>query len=275
MSKPRTSPKRKKTKKPPAKPKKKPVKPKKKAPVATAEIKAGDYILADFIGYTHEDHRLFDTTKEDIAKAEGVFDEEDVYQPRLVIVGQEWVVSGVDEALIGMKVGQKKKLVLEPEKAFGIRDPKQVRIIPRARIKSDQKLGRGMRIRVGNQTGTVRHVGGGRVTVDFNSPLAGHTVDYEISVIRKLTKTQEKLKAFVHRRFQGVEPDAINVSAKGKTVTINITADPRILLNQSLQLWKLGITHDIETHLKDKFKKVQFVEEWDVSPAKTTGEQTT
>jgi FKBP-type peptidyl-prolyl cis-trans isomerase 2 len=241
----------------------------KKPSPPTAEIKDGDFILADFIGYTHEDHRLFDTTKDDIAKAENVFDEEEIYQPRLVIVGQGWIVPGVDEALIGMKVGQTKNITLEPLKAFGLRDSQQVRIIPRARIKTDKKLVRGMRVRIGNQTGTVRHVGGGRVTVDFNPVLAGHTVDYEISVTKKLITNQEKLEAFVYRRFAGVDEKTLTISTKGKTVTIAISADPRILLNQSLQVWKLGVTHDIETYMKDKYSKVFFTEEWEVA-AKTT-----
>jgi peptidylprolyl isomerase len=258
---------KKKTTKSASKPK---AKSKKKA--TTAVIKDGDFILADFIGYTHDDHRLFDTTKEDVAKSENVFEEGEIYQPRLIIVGQGWMVPGVDEVLIGMKVGQTKKITLEPQKAFGLRDAQQVRIIPRARVKTDKKLVRGMRVRIGNQTGTVRHVGGGRVTVDFNPVLAGHTVDYEITVKKRLSRTQEKLEAFVYRRFSGVDEKTIKISTKGKTVTIALSPDPRILLNQSLQVWKLGVTHDIETYMKDKYSKVLFTEEWEVGakPATTT-----
>lgn len=248
-----------------AKPKAKP-----KIKAVAVKLKEGDFILADFIGHTRDDRRLFDTTKEEVAKAEGVFDEQEIYQPRLVIVGQGWIVPGVDEALVGMKIGQTKKVVLEPEKAFGVRDASQVRIIPRARIKGDQKLVRGMRVRIGNQSGTVRHVGGGRVTVDFNPMLAGHTVEYEISVIQKLSKAKEKLEAFVFRRFAGIDPENLSVIVKGKTVTIALSADPRVLLNQSLQIWKLGLTHDIETYMKDKYTKVLFTEEWEVGSKPAT-----
>jgi len=231
-------------------------------------MEAGDFVLVDLLGRTQEDNKLFETTKEDVAKKEGVFKDDEVYQPRLVVVGQGYVVPGIDEALVGMKAGDTKQLVLPPEKAFGIRDPKQVRIIPRGRLKSDEKIVRGMRIRMGSQYGLVRHVGGGRVTVDFNSPLAGHTVQYEISVIQKLTKPQEKLEAFIHRRFAGLDPKAVTVSARGSTVTVNITADVRVLLNQALPIQKLGFTHDIETHLKESYSKVLFVEEWIVSSPK-------
>ena len=115
MSKPRTTKKSTKAKKTTRKPKAKPKAKPKKKPTTPAVLKEGDFILADFVGYTHDDHRLFDTTKEDVAKGENVFDEQEVYQPRLVIVGQGWIVPGVDEALIDMKVGDTKEIVLEPE----------------------------------------------------------------------------------------------------------------------------------------------------------------
>ncbi|MFX1319762.1 MAG: peptidylprolyl isomerase [Promethearchaeota archaeon] len=265
MSKPKTPKKTAKTTKPKAK-----TKPSTKKAAPPAPIKAGDFILADFVGYTQEDHRLFDTTKEDIARAENVYDEQDTYTPRLLIVGQGWMVPGVDDALIGMHVGKSKHVTLEPQQAFGLRDSQQVRIIPRARIKTDKKLVRGMRVTIGNQSGTIRHVGGGRVTVDFNPLLAGHTIEYDITVTKRLTSAKEKLEAFLYRRFTGVDKESLTVTTKGKTVTIAIKADPRILLNQSLQIWKLGLTHDIETHMKDKYTKVFFTEEWEVTPKNST-----
>ena len=251
------------------KPASEPAKPSKaKTGAPSPLMEAGDFVLVDLLGRTQEDNKLFETTKEDVAKKEGIFKDDEVYQPRLVVLGQGYVVPGIDEALIGMKAGDTKQLVLPPEKAFGIRDPKQVRIIPRGRLKSDEKIVRGMRIRMGSQYGVVRHVGGGRVTVDFNSPLAGHTVQYEISVIQKLTKPQEKLEAFIRRRFAGLDSKAVTVSARGSTVTVTITADVRVLLNQALPIQKLGFTHDIETHLKDSYSKVLFIEEWAVSSPK-------
>lgn len=261
MSKPRTSRKSKQKSKSPSTRKE-------KSAAVSSLVETGDFLLVDLIGRTHDDRKLFETTKADVARTAGVFDEEDVYQPKLVIVGQGWVLPGIDEALLGMKVGETKNIVLEPEKAFGVRDPKQVRTIPRGRIKSDQKVARGMRVRLGNQTGIIRHIGGGRVTVDFNPPLASRKVDYEITVIQKLAKPKEKLDALVRRRFHGIDPEAFSVSARGKTVTITINPDTRILLSQSLQIQKLGVTHDIETHLKDKYSKVLFVEEWALSMIK-------
>ncbi|MFX1475161.1 MAG: peptidylprolyl isomerase [Promethearchaeota archaeon] len=240
-----------------------------KSAASSAIVEVGDFILVDLIGYTQEDNQLFDTTREDIARQEDVYSDEEVYQPRLVIVGQAWVPLGVDEALVGMKVGETKQLILPPEKAFGLRDPKRVQILPKAKIKSEHKIVPGMRVRLGSQSGIIRRVGGGRVTVDFNHVLAGRAVRYEITLIQKYTKAVERVQALVHRRFLGVNPENIGVTVRASNVTITLTADLHLLLNKSLQIQKLGVTHDIDTYMKDKYSKVLFIEEWPVGLPKS------
>lgn len=242
---------------------------KSKSAAASAAVVAGDFVLIDIVGYTQEDNQLFDTTKEEIARQEDVFSDEEMYQPRLIIVGQAWVPSGLDEALIGMKVGETKPVVLPPEKAFGLRDPKRVQILPKAKIKSEHKIAPGMRVRLGSQSGIIRRVGGGRVTVDFNHVLAGRTVRYEVTLVQRYTKTVEKVQALVHRRFFGVDPKSITVATRASNVTITISADLHLLLNKSLQIQKLGVTHDIDTYMKDKYSKVLFIEEWPVGLPKS------
>ncbi len=256
--------------KPPSKSKtSKPRSKRSKSSVASGTVEAGDFILIDIIGYTQEDNQLFDTTKEEIARKEDVFSDEEIYQPRLIIVGHGWVPPGVDEALIGMKVGETKQIVLPPEKAFGLRDPKRVQILPKAKIKSEHKIAPGMRVRLGSQSGIIRRVGGGRVTVDFNHALAGRPVRYELTLVQRYTKPAERVQALVYRRFYGVDIETIKVTVRASTVTITLSADLHLLLNKSLQIQKLGVTHDIDTYMKDKYSKVLFIEEWPVGLPKS------
>jgi len=230
------------------------------------EIGVGDFILVDLVGRTQDDNRVFDTTKEEIARREGIYSDDEIYGPRLVIVGRGWVLPGLDEALQEMKVGETRQVILPPEKAFGNRDPKKVRILSRAKFpKTETKLAPGVRVRVGSQYGTVRRVASGRVTVDFNPPLAGRIIIYDVTITQKLTKPLEKLKALIQRRFFDVEPQTIQVSARAGTVTVTLPSDPRLLLSRSLQIQKLGVAHDIETHLKNTYSKLIFVEEWSIS----------
>jgi len=62
-------------------------------------IKKDDFILLDLTGRIKSSGKLMDVTDEEIARKEGVFDEKDIYQPRLVIVGKGWVIKGVDKVL--------------------------------------------------------------------------------------------------------------------------------------------------------------------------------
>ena len=240
-----------------------------KSTAASATVEAGDFVLIDIVGYTQDENQLFDTTKEEIARKEDVFSDEEIYQPRLIIVGQGWVPLGVDEALIGMKVGETKEIVLPPEKAFGLRDPKRIQILPKAKIKTEHKIAPGMRVRLGSQSGIIRRVGGGRVTVDFNHALAGRSVRYELTLVQMYTKAVERVQALVQRRFYGVDPESIKVSARSSNVTITLSADLHLLLNKSLQIQKLGVTHDIDTYMKGKYSKVLFIEEWPVGLPET------
>jgi peptidylprolyl isomerase len=236
---------------------------------SSAIVEAGDFVLIDLVGYTQDDDQLFDTTKEEIARQEDVFSDEEIYQPRLIIVGQAWVPPGVDEALVGMKVGETKEIILPPEKAFGVRDPKRIQILPKAKIKSEHRLVPGMRVRLGSQSGIIRRVGGGRVTVDFNHVLAGRTVRYEVTLVERYSKGVERVQALVHRRFYGIDSKSIKVTVRASKVTITLTADLHLLLNKSLQIQKLGVTHDIDTYLKGKYSKVIFIEEWPVGLPKS------
>jgi len=73
--------------------KKKPVK--KKEP-EVEPIKEGDFLLLEMTGKSLDTGEVFDTTDEELAKAEGVYSEDRVYGPKLVVVGEGWVLKGLD-----------------------------------------------------------------------------------------------------------------------------------------------------------------------------------
>ena len=94
-----------------------------------------------------------------------------------IIVGAKWVIPGVDDALKEMNVGEKKKVEIAPEKGFGPRNPKLIKLVPLAEFKKHgQNPQPGMVINADNMKGRVLSVSGGRVKIDFNHPLAGRTL---------------------------------------------------------------------------------------------------
>lgn len=108
--------------------------------------------------------------------------------PLSVVQGKGALPPGADAALLGMTVGQEKRVELPPEKAFGPHDPNLVEIMA---LSGFGELAAGLApgkkvagFRDGRQqTASVVSVDGGKVVLDFNGPLAGKTVVYRLRVI--------------------------------------------------------------------------------------------
>lgn len=115
-----------------------------------------------------------------------------------IIVGEKWVIPGVDEALEGMDVGDKKTIEIPPEKAFGPRNPNLIKLVPEAEFKRHgTKPQPGLIVNADNRRGRVLSVSSGRVRVDFNHPLAGKMIEYDLEIKEKLEKDEDKIKGIV------------------------------------------------------------------------------
>ena len=95
---------------------------------------------------------------------------------------------GIDIAVMGMAVGQRKKLLVPSPQAFGERDPSLVTVLPRDRFHAGPDLKPGSLFRLHSKSGKVieivaRRVGEDSVTVDANPPLAGMTLDFDMTVV--------------------------------------------------------------------------------------------
>ena len=152
---------------------------------ATKTVADGDFLLVDYVGRRKDNNAVFDLTLEDIAREEKVWRDDVAYRPELCIVGKNFLVRGLEEALIGMKIGESKTIEVEPENAFGKRDAKLIERIPaRALIeetKSKPEVGR--RIRYKGKVGTIISAAQGRCRVDFNHPLAGKELQFAITIL--------------------------------------------------------------------------------------------
>jgi FKBP-type peptidyl-prolyl cis-trans isomerase 2 len=78
-----------------------------------------------------EEGEVFDTTNVDVALEEGIYHDHRDYKPLEFRLGEDKVIEGLDEAVVGMERGEKKTVVVEPERAFGERDPDDVVEFPR------------------------------------------------------------------------------------------------------------------------------------------------
>ena len=162
----------------------------------------GDFILLNYSAKVKETEEVFDTTFEETARKEQLYKEGEVYEAKLIVVGEGWVLKPLDEALLKMKLGKSQIIEIPPEKAFGQRDPEKIKRVPLKHLISKGKNPSiGMRVEYNGKMAIVRSIGAGRVLLDFNPPLAGKTLIYEATVEKKIKIKKEKIEALIHRRI--------------------------------------------------------------------------
>ena len=160
----------------------------------SVKVTKGDVIRLEYDAWVEDTEEMFDTTNEDKAKENDIFNENANYAPISVLVGAGRVFEGLDEAVEGAEVGVEQEVVIPPEKAAGQRDPKQVELHPLRefhRQEIDPRVG--MEVNIKNRIGTVVAVTAGRVRVDFNRPLAGSTLKYKFTVVERLDTDEDKI----------------------------------------------------------------------------------
>ena len=221
-------------------------------------FKIGEFLLIDHVAKVKETGEVFDTTIEDIAKQERLYKEEEIYEPKLVVVGEGWLLKTLDESLLNMKLNKPATVEIPPEKAFGNRDPEKVRLVPLRRLTAKGVTPQlGMRIEFNGKLATVRTMGAGRVQLDFNPPLAGKTLVYEVTVQKKLETKMEKIEALIHRRIPVLDAEKFRLKTRKTIVEISVPEEAFYV--EGLQLAKRGIAQDIQNFFPE-ILKVKFIE---------------
>lgn len=228
-------------------------------------IEKGDFVLVDYVGKVKETGDVFDTTNEEVAKEKKLSKEGEIYEPKLVVVGEGWVLKALDDGLLNLEVKKKDTIEIPPEKAFGPRDPEKVRLVPLRRLTArgiSPKIG--MRVEFDKKLATIRTMGSGRVQLDFNPPLAGKTLVYEVTVKKKLATKTEKIAALIHRRVPTVDVEKFDFKVTKTSIAVDIPDEAFYL--EGLQLAKRGLVTDIQKFFPE-ITKARFVEEHVTKPA--------
>ncbi|MBU3957885.1 MAG: peptidylprolyl isomerase [Nanoarchaeota archaeon] len=139
-----------------------------------------------------------------------------------VVVGAKFVLPGIDEALEQMQIGEKKTIEVAPEKGFGLRDQKYIKLVPVSQFRNNKMDPYpGMIVSADNMHGRVLSVNSGRVRVDFNHPLAGKTLVYDLEVKAKIDDDKEKIKALAEF-YTKLPADKIKVEIKDKEAEVTV-----------------------------------------------------
>ncbi len=156
----------------------------------------GDFARLDYTARTVENDQLVDTTDPEVAEEEGVDDQQQSFEPRVIVLGEGHIFENVEEDIEGREVGDEGSVVVPAAEAFGERDPDQVRTISADKIPEDDRYP-GAHVDVDGQHGHVEAIIGGRARVDFNHPLAGQDIEYEYEILDVVEDRVEKAKGLI------------------------------------------------------------------------------
>lgn len=138
-------------------------------------VKDGRKVTVHYVG-TLDDGSVFDSSRD--------------YEPISFEVGGGKVIPGFNEAVVGMKVGEKKNVQILSENAYGDRNENAVLVVPRDAFPQDMDIEIGMQVTGqgpdGDFPAIVTATASNGVTIDLNHPLAGQNLNFEIEVVEVL-----------------------------------------------------------------------------------------
>ena len=109
-------------------------------------------------------------------------------EPLIFVMGDGTLIEGLELMLYGLKKGDKQRLSIDPRDAFGFPDEESIHQMPLSEFSKDLSLEPGTIIAFetpGGQEvpGTIKEVTGEMVIVDFNHPLAGFEVTFDVEIL--------------------------------------------------------------------------------------------
>ena len=148
-------------------------------------IKKHDFVEIEYTGRIKEDNSIFDTSEKSV-----------------VCVGENFVLKELEEQMIGKEIGKEYRFGINSDKAFGQKDTKLIQLIPMGKFRQ-QKIQPfpGLQLNIDGVFGVVKTVSGGRCLVDFNHPLAGKDLLYDVKIKRLVEDDKEKLDSQLLAHF--------------------------------------------------------------------------
>ena len=127
-----------------------------------------------------------------------VLDSSDDAGPLQFLAGYENIVPGLEREMIGMKIGESKEVVVEPQDGYGEFDEEGFMDVPRTEFPSDMEIEEGLELSITdedgqNQYARVEKVTDTSVRLDLNHPLAGAELHFNVKVVALREPTKDEL----------------------------------------------------------------------------------
>jgi len=220
----------------------------------------GSLVLVNYTAKIKDTDEAFDTTIEEDAKKFNIHDPTRTYEPRLISVGDGWVLKGLDEALTSANVGENMNVEVPPDKGFGARDPEKVRMIPLRKLgEKAEEVKVGDAIEIDDKVGIIRFIGSGRVQIDYNHRLAGKTITYALQVLKRLEQDNERITALIKRRIP-IDESKLKITLNEGNLDIELPSEN--YMQEGLQVIKRAIVNDVFKYVTS-VKKIKFIETYE------------
>ncbi len=116
-----------------------------------------------------------------------VFDTSEGKEPLEFVYGEGSIIPDLENQLEGMEEGEKKQITVKAENAYGEVDPSAIQQVPRSQLPNniDPKVGMQLLAQTENASipVTIIDVEDETVTIDFNHPLAGKDLIFDVEIV--------------------------------------------------------------------------------------------
>jgi peptidylprolyl isomerase len=191
---------------------------------------SGNLVLLDYEIWAEGGGRseLVGTTREEVAqKADVHLAEGQTFGPQPHLIGGDEFPAGLENALVGAKIGADLEKEVEPGDGFGERDPKLIELytmheisrLPEMR-REDAHLDMGTVLTIEGRRGRVVTLTAARVRVDFNHPYAGKKIKAKFKILERIDEPAEQVRAVIELTYGRAKEFHIEVKAGHVTIRV-------------------------------------------------------
>lgn len=117
-----------------------------------------------------------------------VFDSSEGRDPLEFTVGDQKVIPGFEQAVVGMSAGDKKQEIIPAEKAYGLRRDDMILEIDRGQLPENIEPEVGLQLQMTTTNGQqlpvqITQLDGSKITLDANHPLAGKALVFDLELV--------------------------------------------------------------------------------------------
>ena len=145
-------------------------------------IEKNTVVSVHYTGKFPESEEIFDTSKE--------------REPMEFLVGHKNMIEGFEQELLGAKIGDNREFTLLPERAYGHRNEEAIQEVPRDQFPADLEVG--MMFQAQSDQGpmqfSINEISENSVKIDFNHPMAGKTLQFNVEVISIREASEEEIE---------------------------------------------------------------------------------